>query len=91
MNQKNITIQNVIVKIFDKSEMQRLKSAFNKQQRWKNKNKKIIIIKTKTTQAKRLLSNNQSLHRSSLNQLNNQPSVTAKEWKIHTIWNSRRS
>ena len=28
MNQKNITIQNVIVKIFDKSEMQRLKSAF---------------------------------------------------------------
>ena len=38
MNQKNITIQNVIVKILDKSEMQRLKSAFNKQQRWKNKN-----------------------------------------------------
>ena len=28
MNQKNITIQNVIVKIFDRSEMQRLKSAF---------------------------------------------------------------
>ena len=28
MNQKNIIIQNVIVKIFDKSEMQRLKSAF---------------------------------------------------------------
>ena len=28
MNQKNITIQNVIVKIFDKNEMQRLKSAF---------------------------------------------------------------
>ena len=28
MNPKNITIQNVIVKIFDKSEMQRLKSAF---------------------------------------------------------------
>jgi len=45
----------------------------------KIKIKKIIIIKTKTTQAKRLLSNNQSLHRSSLNQLNNQPSVTAKE------------
>ena len=28
MNQKNMIIQNVIIKIFDKSEMQRLKSAF---------------------------------------------------------------
>ena len=28
MNQKNIIVQNMIIKIFDKSEMQRLKSAF---------------------------------------------------------------
>ena len=39
MNQKNITIQNVIVKIFDKSEMQRLKSAF------KTKMKKLKLKK----------------------------------------------
>ena len=28
MNQKNMIVQNMIIKIFDKSEMQRLKSAF---------------------------------------------------------------
>ena len=28
MNQKNIIVQNMIIKIFEKSEMQRLKSAF---------------------------------------------------------------
>ena len=28
MNQKNIIVQNMIIKIFDKSETQRLKSAF---------------------------------------------------------------
>ena len=39
MNPKNITIQNVIVKIFDKSEMQRLKSAF------KTKMKKLKLKK----------------------------------------------
>ena len=28
MNQKNMIVQNMIIKIYDKSEMQRLKSAF---------------------------------------------------------------
>ena len=28
MNQKNMIVQNMIIKIFDNSEMQRLKSAF---------------------------------------------------------------
>ena len=39
MNQKNMIVQNMIIKIFDKSEMQRLKSAC------KTKMKKIKINK----------------------------------------------
>ena len=38
MDQKNMIIQNVIIKIFDQSEMQRFKSAFKT--KIKNKNKK---------------------------------------------------
>ena len=79
-------IQNTIIKIFDKSEMQRLKTAFNTKMKRRNKNYK-TKTKTKnikTIQAKRLLSNKQSFHRSSVKQLNNQPSVTAKKRKMHT-------
>ena len=68
-------IQNMIIKIFDKSEMQRLKTAFKTEIKKREK-------KSKTTQAKRLLSNNQSFHRSSVNQLNNQPGVQPRNEKF---------
>ena len=75
-------IQNMIIKIFDKSEMQRLKTAF------KTEIKKKREKKAKTTQAKRLLSNNQSFHRSSVNQLNNQPGVQPRNEKF-TVFKNR--
>ena len=59
--------------------MQSLKTAFV------TKMKREIKKKTKITRAKRLLSNKKSFRRSSVNQSSNQPGVTAKEWKIHTL------
>ena len=47
MNQKNMIVQNMIIKIFDKSEMQRLKSAFKT--KLKKKNYKDYNHSSKTT------------------------------------------
>ena len=74
-------IQNMFIKIFDKSEMQRLKTAFKTEIKKREK-------KSKTTQVKRLLSNNQSFHRSSVNQLNNQPGVQPRNEKF-TVFKNR--
>ena len=64
--------QNMVIKIFDKSEMQRLRTAFKTE----------IKKKKKKKQAKRLLINNQSFHRSSVNLSNNQPGVQPRNEKF---------